>query len=94
MAERYLRVRCRGRRKNTPLDCRSSLSGLSLDTILNHNYDERPITDMRYCRNCQTMFRITINNLNEIPVIEAVSKDEKINYVEMEEVFGFVEVRR
>lgn len=92
--QQYLKINCRGKQKNSPLDCRSPLGGPSLDTLLNHDFTKAPFVDLRYCRNCRTVFKVTIKALDQIPVVEAVPKDEKIEYKSMEEVFGFVEVHR
>jgi hypothetical protein len=90
----YLKIRCRCKQKNTPLECRSVLGGPSLETLYNHNFEVSPFIEVRYCRECHKMSRITIKNLHEIPLIEALEKEEKISFVEPEAIFGFVEVHR
>lgn len=90
----FLEIRCRCKQKNTPLECRSLFGGPSIDTLLNHDFDSSPFIDVRYCPGCKRMIKITINSLNQIPIIEALPKHEKISFKKFEDVFKFIEVHR
>lgn len=90
----YLEIRCRCKRKQTPLECRFLLGGPSLDTLYNHDYNISPFIDIRYCPECRKMIKITINNLNEIPSIEALPKEQRLNFKRPEDIFKFIEVYR
>lgn len=90
----YVKFRCRCKQKNTPLECRCPLGGISVDTLLSHNYKDSPLRDIRYCRDCRRMIEITIKDLDSIPVITALPRDERIDFVEPEEIFRLTEVHR
>lgn len=91
----FLEIRCRCKHKNIPkLDCWSILGGPSLDTLRRYDFEKGPFVDMRYCINCQRMVKITIKNFDEIPIIEAVPKAERVSFKKIEDIFGFVKVKR
>jgi hypothetical protein len=89
----YLEIRCRCKKKKLPLECWSLLGGPSLETLFNHDFTISPFEDIRYCPECRRMIRITIKNLNDIPIIEALPKGIRLNFVKPETVFKFIEVR-
>lgn len=90
----FLEIRCRCKRKDSPLECRTILGGFSLETLLSHNFEVSPFIDIRYCSLCHSMIKVTIKNLEEIPLIEAMPKSERIAFVKPENLFKFVEVHR
>lgn len=90
----FLEIRCRYSQKNTPKRCRSILGGPALDVIYNHDYEKSSYTEVRYCSNCRSWFKITIKSLNAIPVVEPIPENEKVNFKKPEEVFCFVEVHK
>ncbi len=91
---KYLRFKCKRKQKNTPLECRGMLGGISIETILSHNYKDSPFKDIRYCQECRRMIEITITDLDSIPVMVALPKDEKVDFVDPEDVFRLIEVHR
>lgn len=90
----FLEIRCRCKKKNLPLECWSLLGGPSLNTLLNHDYSLSPYIDIRYCPECRRMIKVTINNLTDIPIIESLPKEQRLNFIKPEELFKFLEVRR
>jgi hypothetical protein len=93
MPDEFLKINCRIKQVNTPLECRAPLGGPSLSTLYSHDFSVSPFVDIRYCRKCRALIRVTIKSLREIPVMETIAAD-LIEFKPMEEVFGFVEVHR
>jgi hypothetical protein len=90
----YLGIRCRCKKKDSPLECWSLLGGPALDTLYAHDFDKAPFVDVRFCTECKRMIQITIFNLNEIPIIEALPKEQKLSFKKPEDIFQFLEVHR
>jgi hypothetical protein len=93
MPDEFLKINCRIKQVNTPLECRAPLGGPSLVTLYNHDFSVSPYVDVRYCRKCRALICVTIKNLQEIPVMETVAASS-VEFKPLEEVFGFVEVHR
>jgi hypothetical protein len=90
----YLEIRCRCKKKKLPLECWSLLGGPSVNVLYSHDYSKSPYEDIRYCPECRRMIKITIPSLNDIPVIEALPKGSRLNFIKPEMIFKFIEVHR
>lgn len=90
----FLGFRCRGNKKEFPFRCRGLIGGPSINTLFKHDFNTEPFVDVRRCPECRHWVRITITNLENIPVIEILQKDERLDFKEPEEMFSFIEVHK
>lgn len=94
MKEDYIELRCpnRPRKDDEAWECRSMLAGVSLSTLLAHDW-KKPFKDMRYCHHCGH-WEITIESMQSVPVFKKidVEKDGKIRFIPFKDIFSIFEV--
>lgn len=90
----FLDMKCRGKQKNTPLECKSRIGGPSLKTLMNHDFSKSSFIDIRLCPKCGWI-KVTIENLETVPKMEVLGKKNVvIDFESPENVFKFMEIRR
>ena len=90
----FLELRCRGKQKKTPLECRSLIGGPALETLESHDFSKGPFVDVRFCHECRKLVKITINSLDLIPEMDQLPKSTRVDFVKFDRIFRFLKVKR
>jgi hypothetical protein len=75
----FLEHRCPNQPTDSDQECRSELGGPSLESLSSFSFDV-PFVDIRYCKRCRILWKITISDGNLRPKYEPIKKGEKVNF--------------
>lgn len=90
----FLKLKCRGRQRHTPLECRTLIGGPTLETLQSHDFSKGPFVDVRFCHECRRWNKVTLISLDGVPEMEVLPKGTKINFIDFSSVFRFLKVKR
>lgn len=74
--------------------CSGELAGVSLKTLRALDFTKAPFEDIRYCPKCGIFWHIEIKNLTDRPEFTEIKRkpgEKSINFVKVEDLFGFFE---